>query len=234
MAGSAECSDGDSMEPDSNIARRRKSALSEGSADYKIKREEIVQAASRLFKERGYKGVTLAQVAEVAGVDRATIYYYVGSKEELLRVAVEHLVDRNAMEAQRIFRAKELNVQEKLVKLVEMLMVSYEEHYPHMYVYIQEEMHHVGDDGSEWAKAMTRHTRHWETIFIKLMEEGVAQRLFRTDIPPVIAVNALFGMLNWTHRWFKPGGKRDAHEVARCFNEIFFKGMEPIRRGGRA
>lgn len=222
------------MEPGSNIARRRKSALSEGSADYKIKRDEIVQAASRLFKERGYKGVTLAQIAEVAGVDRATIYYYVSSKEELLRVAVEHLVERNAMEAQRIFRAKDLNAQQKLVKLVEMLMCSYEEHYPHMYVYIQQEMHHVGDDSSDWAKAMTRHTRHWETIFIKLMEEGAEQKLFRTDIPPTIAVNALFGMLNWTHRWFKPGGKRDAREVAHCFNEIFFKGMAPAARAGKA
>lgn len=221
------------METGSNIARRRKSALSEGSADYRIKREEIVQAASRLFKERGYKGVTLAQVAEVAGVDRATIYYYVSSKEELLRVAVEHLVDRNAMEAQRIFRAKDLTAPQKLVKLVETLMASYEEHYPHMYVYIQEEMHHVGDDSSEWAKAMTRHTRHWETIFIKLMEEGIEHKQFRADIPPTIAVNALFGMLNWTHRWFKPGGKRDASEVARCFNEIFFKGMEPIARAGK-
>ncbi len=214
------------MESGSNIARRRKSALSEGSADYKIKREEIVQVASRLFKERGYKAVTLAQVAEAAGVERATVYYYVGSKEELLRVAVEHLVERNAMEAQRIFRAKNLLPQEKLHKLVETLMNSYEEHYPHMYVYIQEEMHQVHDDSSEWAKAMTRHTQRWETIFIKLIEEGMNQGIFRSDIPPKIAVNALFGMLNWTHRWFKPGGKRNATEIAGYFNAIFFKGME--------
>jgi len=219
------------MEQASNIARRRRSALSEGSVDYKLKREEIVQAASRLFKERGYKTVTLAQVAEVAGVDRATIYYYVSSKEELLRAAVEHLVDRNAMEAQRIFRAEDIDPQEKLVRLVETLMSSYEENYPHMYVYIQEEMHHVSGDSSEWAKAMTRHTRHWETIFIKLIEEGIEKRQFRADIPPSIAVNALFGMLNWTHRWFKPGGKRDAREIARCFSEIFFKGMLPPPRG---
>lgn len=215
------------MEQGSNIARRRRSALSEGSADYRLKREEIVQAASRLFKERGYKAVTLAQVAEVAGVDRATIYYYVKGKEELLREAVEHLVDRNAMEAQRIFRDKELDAQSKLVALADMLMRSYEEHYPHMYVYIQQEMHHVSGDESEWAKSMARHTRRWETIFIKLVEEGIASGQFRSDIPPTIAVNAFFGMLNWTHRWFTPGGKRDAREIAGWFSEIFFKGMLP-------
>jgi AcrR family transcriptional regulator len=221
------------MEEASNIARRRRSALSEGSADYKLKREEIVQAASRLFKEKGYKSVTLAQVAEVAGVDRATIYYYVGSKEELLREAIEHVVARNAMEAQRIFRASDLDPQEKLVRLVQALMCSYEEHYPHMYVYIQEEMHHVAAEDSEWAKAMARHTRQWETIFLKLVEEGIAAGLFRADIPVGFAVNALFGMLNWTHRWFKPGGKRDASEIAAGFSEIFFKGMQPSRRNAK-
>ncbi|MES2512373.1 MAG: TetR/AcrR family transcriptional regulator [Pseudomonadota bacterium] len=214
------------MEKGSNIARRRKSALSDGSADYKVKRDEIVKAASRLFKERGYKSTTLAHVAEVAGVDRATVYYYVGSKEELFREAVQDLVDKNAANAQRVFRAKDLDAGQKLKQLVEALMVSYEEHYPHMYVYIQEEMHEVDGDTSEWAQAMSRHTRRWETIFIKLVEEGMAEGIFRNDLPATISVNALFGMLNWTHRWFKPGGKRDAKEIAACFCEIFFTGMQ--------
>ncbi|MES2363234.1 MAG: TetR/AcrR family transcriptional regulator [Pseudomonadota bacterium] len=215
------------MEEGSKIARRRKSALSDGSADYKVKRDEIVQTASRLFAERGYKSTTLAQIAEVAGVDRATVYYYVGSKEELFREAVQGLVDKNAAKAQRIFRDKSLDPKQKLAQLVEALMCSYEEHYPHMYVYIQEEMHQVASDTSEWALAMSRHTRRWETIFIKLVNEGVALGMFRSDIPVGISVNALFGMLNWTHRWFKPGGKRNAGEIAGWFSEIFFSGMQP-------
>lgn len=221
------------MEEGSNIARRRKSALSDGSADYKVKRDEIVKTASRLFKERGYKSTTLAQVAEVAGVDRATVYYYVGSKEELFREAVQDLVDQNAAKAQRIFRAKDLDVRQKLTQLVETLMCSYEEHYPHMYVYIQEEMHQVSGETSDWAKNMSRHTRRWETIFLKLVEEGVEQGLLRGDVPGSISVNALFGMLNWTHRWFKPGGKRDAKEIAAYFCDIFFSGMQVQGHNGK-
>lgn len=219
------------MKEGSNIARRRKSALADGSADYRLRRDEIVQAASRLFKERGYKSVTLAQIAEVAGVDRATVYYYVGSKEELFREAVEDLVDKNAAKAQRIFRAKDLDPKQKLTQLVEALMCSYEEHYPHMYVYIQEEMHQVASDTSDWAQSMSRHTHRWETIFIKLVEEGMESGVLRRDIPASIAVNALFGMLNWTHRWFKPGGKRTAKDIAAWFSDIFFNGMLPSAAG---
>ncbi len=213
----------------SKMSQRRKSSLTEGNVDYKFKRDEIVQAASRVFKKRGLKSTTLAQIAEEAGVDRATVYYYIGGKEELFREAVQDLVDKNAAKAQRIYRAKDLDPKQKLTQLVETLMCSYEEHYPHMYVYIQEEMHQVAGDTSEWAQNMARHTQRWETIFIKLVEEGVAQGVFRGDIPTGISVNALFGMLNWTHRWFKPGGKRNAREIAAWFSEIFFNGMLPQR-----
>ena len=214
----------------SNMSRRRKTALEEGSADYILKRDEIIHAATSLFKAKGYKSVTLAQIAEKAGVDRATVYYYVGSKEELFRTGVQDIVGKNAARAQKIFRDKELDPAQKLSQLVEMLMVSYEEHYPNMYVYIQEEMHQVSADDSEWARAMSAHTHRWETIFIKLVEEGVTQGILRGDISASIAVNALFGMLNWSHRWFRPGGKRSAKEVAAQFCEIFFIGTRSTAR----
>lgn len=218
----------------SNMSRRRKTALEEGSADYILKRDEIIHAASSLFKEKGYKSVTLAQIAEKAGVDRATVYYYVGSKEELFRTGVQDIVGKNAARAQKIYRDKSLDAAQKLRQLVEMLMCSYEEHYPHMYVYIQEEMHQVSTDDSEWARAMSNHTHRWETIFMKLFEEGVEQGVFRNDLSVSLSVNALFGMLNWTHRWFKPGGKRTAKEVAAQFSDIFLNGARaPIRTSGK-
>jgi TetR/AcrR family transcriptional regulator, cholesterol catabolism regulator len=217
------------MEEASKIARRRLSALADGSPEYKVKRDEIVQMAARLFKEKGYKSTTLAHIAEYAGVDRATLYYYVGGKAELFREAMQEMVDRNAAEAQRVYRDPTMNPREKLAYLVEWLMVSYEENYPHMFVYIQEEMHQVAAESSAWAQAMVRHTKRWETIVIKLINEGVEQGHLRADIPASVAANALFGMLNWSHRWFKPGGKRDAREIAAHFCAIYFGGMEPAR-----
>ena len=66
----------------SNYSRRRESAQNEGGADYAAKREELVRIAARLFKEQGYQATKLADIAREAGMDRATVYYYVGSKEE--------------------------------------------------------------------------------------------------------------------------------------------------------
>jgi AcrR family transcriptional regulator len=214
------------MEQDSNISRRRKTALADGSADYKVKRDEIVQVAASLFKEKGYKSTTLSDIAKRAGLDRATVYYYIGSKDELFREAVKGVLDNNIAEAERLLRLPTMDAREKLEHLVERLMISYEENYPHLYVYIQEEMYEVVDEPTPWAKQMVRQTRRFENVVTTLLEQGIEQGLFRDDIAVRLAANAMFGMFNWTHRWFRPGGKLTARHVAEAFCKIFFDGMQ--------
>lgn len=58
-------------------------------------RELIVDAALRLFRERGYEGTTMRAVADAAGVSVGNAYYYFRSKEELVQgfydqIAAEH------------------------------------------------------------------------------------------------------------------------------------------------
>ena len=213
------------MSKDSNIGRRRKNALAEGNPEYKAKRDELVQLAANLFKEKGFKATTLNDIALHSGLERATLYYYIISKEELFQEVAKGVLDKNIAEAQRFLRMKDLNPREKLERLFEMLMVSYEAHYPHMYVYIQEQMHEVGRDATPWAQEMVKQTLRFEKVVMKLISEGIEQGIFRNDISVRIATNGLFGMFNWTHRWFKTGGKLTAKEIADMFNKIFFDGL---------
>lgn len=55
-------------------------------------RTQIVDAAMRLFRERGYDRTTMRAVAEAAGVSVGNTYYYFGSKEELIQGFYDHLV----------------------------------------------------------------------------------------------------------------------------------------------
>ena len=52
-------------------------------------REVILDAAERLFAERGYEETSLADVGQLAGVSRATPGYFFGSKAELHRAVLE-------------------------------------------------------------------------------------------------------------------------------------------------
>jgi len=51
-------------------------------------RASLLELAKRLFSERGYVAASLRDLAEVAGVTAAAVYYHFAKKEELLRQIV--------------------------------------------------------------------------------------------------------------------------------------------------
>lgn len=208
----------------SNISRRRKSALQDGKEEYAAKRAELVEIAARLFRDKGYQATRLADIAAEAGMDRASVYYYVGSKEELFRTSVEGILDQNLQSAIEIKADARLSVSQKIRQIFMILMRSYEENFPHMYVYIQEQMHQVAKDESAWSQEMMRKTRKFEALVIEMLEEGVEAGTIRGDIPVRLLSNSLFGMFNWTHRWYAPGRALTYSEVAEAFVSIFLEG----------
>lgn len=209
----------------SRIGQRREAALSDGNEVYKAKRHELIRAAAMVFKERGYEAATLTDIAKAFGSDRASLYYYVAGKEELFQEAVRGVLDENVEVAGRILDM-DADARTKLQLLVEQLIGSYEQHYPYMFVYIQEDMRKVAHEQSPWAREMVRQTRQFESIVIKVIKQGVAEGSFRDDLSVSMAANALFGMVNWTHRWFRPTRQRSAREIADAFCTLLFEGLQ--------
>jgi AcrR family transcriptional regulator len=212
------------MAQKSGISRRRAAALSDGGAEYAAKRNELIRVAANLFKDRGYRSTSLNDVAQVAGLDRATVYYYVGSKEELFREAVQGLLDDNVTRAEQLVRAK-LDAREKLEKLIELLVFSYDKNYPYAQVYIQQDMQKVADATTSWAKEMSLQTHRFEKAVLSIIQEGVRNGAFRADVPVDLIANTIFGVVNWTHRWYKPGGKHTPHAVAGAFCKLVLDGL---------
>lgn len=215
----------------SNISKRRKTALDDGNAEYLAKRTELVEIAGRQFKANGFRATTLAEIGHKAGMDRATVYYYFGSKEELFRECVRISVDTNIKECERLAADSALNTKERLRAVITQLMIAYDQYYPHMYVYIQEEMERIASEKSDWAQQLIVQTRTYERIVLSLIAELIKSGELRDDIAVSIVANAIFGMLNWTHRWYQPNGPHSPEEIANSFCKILFEGMEPRLAG---
>jgi AcrR family transcriptional regulator len=219
--------DRDTEQP-SGIGRRRAAARLDSNEEYRARRRDLIRAAAIVFKEKGYQAATLNDVAERFGADRASLYYYISGKQELFQEAIREGVEANLAELERILVQDE-GPEEKLRLIIRQLVHSYEDNYPQMYVYIQEDMRRVGSDSSAWAKQMAGATRRWETVTLALIQQVIEQEGFRSDVPPELAANALFGMMNWTHRWFKPGNRLTAVEIMDTFWAIFLDGMRVER-----
>ncbi|GAA4535101.1 TetR/AcrR family transcriptional regulator [Pseudonocardia xishanensis] len=201
----------------------------EGGAAYQAKRSELLQIAGDVFKQKGYEAATLNDVAERFGTDRAAIYYYFAGKDELFQevfqATAKKVLDENLAEAIRI-AALETTAQERLRMLIELQINSYEANYPYVYVYIQEDMGKVSFQATPWAKEMVRKTRRFEGLVTEVITSGIKAGELREDLSVPLVVKTLFGMVNWTHRWFKPGDRKyTAQQTVDTFSAIFFEGL---------
>jgi TetR/AcrR family transcriptional regulator, cholesterol catabolism regulator len=209
----------------SNIARRRAAALTGANSGYVGRRREILETAAAVFKERGFRGTTLSHVAEAMGTDRASLYYYVSSKNELFQEIISEAVNVNLAEAKAI-RSQDDPAPEKLRRLIEGLMASYAEYYPVLYVLIQENLSHVAPERADWAKEMTRINREYERVLIDIIETGQKEGTVRTSAPAWLLAYGIIGMVGWTNRWFNPNKSPvTAQEIGVAFADVILTGL---------
>ncbi len=209
----------------SGIARRREAARTEANPVYLQRRRELVEAAARVFKAKGLQGANLGDIAAEAGADRASLYYYVSSKEELFHEVVRGAVEGN-LAAARALRDGEGTAPDKLRRLIVSLMASYAEHYPILYVYIQENLSHVPDKHASWARDMRRVNREYEQIVMDLVQAGFDEGSMRPVSPAWVVTYGIMGMVGWTNRWFDPDASpMSAEEIGEAFADSLLTGL---------
>lgn len=210
----------------SGIGRRRAAARDEGSAAYQERRSEIVAAAAAVFKKNGYRGTKLSDVADAMNLDRASLYYYVGSKEELFHEVVGGAVEANANTAEQILQGPG-TAPEKLRRLITGLMVSYAEAYPFLYVYIQENLSNVSRDRSAWALEMRRHNKRYENAVVAIVQSGIDEGTLRVRTEAWVIAYGIIGMVAWSNRWFNPNESTvPAEEIGAAYAESLLSGLE--------
>jgi AcrR family transcriptional regulator len=215
----------DEASADSAIARRRASAREAASDTYSQRRAEIVATAAGLFHKQGYQATSLADVAEAVGTDRATLYYYVGSKEELLDAVVSDVVRANLAAAETI-RDSDEAAPVKLRRLVVDIMDQYARNYPFLYVYVQENLAHVTGKREAWAQEMRAINRRYEDAVTAIIADGIADGSLRAVGEPRVLAYGLLGMVSWSSRWFNPQRSGpDATTIGETYAELLLSGM---------
>lgn len=186
--------------------------------------DEIVRAAAIAFGEVGYRTATLETIAERAGLSKVTLYRYVGSKEELLSLVVERIIDEFQRGLRRLI-AERRPANETLRRIVHYQVDLLAEHLPFLTVFFSEES---GLPAPMAARA-TRAKREYDQAIERVVREGVEAGLLR-DLPPRLVVFGLLGMCNWLHKWYRPDGKRSATEIADVFVALLERGylVEPV------
>lgn len=207
----------------SGLDRRRKAAQNKDNANYAERRAQILASAAEVFAEEGYDATTLNDIAARAGTDRASVYYYASSKEELFQQVCSGMLAANLAAAEEIAEG-DLSAADKLEQIMANHLKTHEQGYPQWTVLVRE-LRRVTDARTDWSREEVERMRRYEAVVRSILEDGMNDGSLRRDIDPDVATHAIFGMLNWTHRWYRPDGPYDAATIAREFAAIALSGL---------
>ncbi|MGJ6968518.1 TetR/AcrR family transcriptional regulator [Streptosporangium sp. G11] len=211
-------------EGSSGIGRRRALARREQNASWVERRNAVLTAASDALRARGYQALSMSDIAQRLGSDRASVYYYFASKQEIFLGLVEQAVQANVELIEKVAASDE-PATARLRAVIESLAESYERHYPYLHLYVQEDMRRLSESESPDERHLLELARRYDEAVLRIARDGVESGEFRRDADPHMIKFAVLGAVNWTHRWFVPGGRLSGAEVGRELADIFLRGV---------
>jgi len=189
------------------------------SPDYDKRREAIVEAAARLYAQRGFRGASVADLAEQCRTSKSLIYHYFPSKDDILyEVMAAHLdalVDA-ADDAMRGGSARE-RLQALTLSFMDLYVGARDSH-----KVLLNELDNLPAQRRSQVVAKQR----W---IIAVVETLVLE--IRPDSNPVTLPLTMlfFGMINWTHTWFRAEGTIDARQLADLAVDLMLNGLERLQ-----
>lgn len=190
-------------------------------------REKLMAAATPLFAENGYAGVSIREVAAAAGVNSALISYYFGGKEGLYEAVVtsqyEHVIRRFEKIA-----SSTGTPQDKIRMYAEAIRRNHTEDQPFMARLIQGEL---TSPTSCLENVVKKNTGRIAKIVTGVIQDGMKSGDFRTDISPIFAALSLAGMMNFffilreVTRSVLPGTENQDEAFVEAALSIYLKGM---------
>ena len=143
------------------------------------KKQAIIQAALRLFKDKGFKETSIKSIAEAAEVSPVSIYNYFGSKDNLVALCVNDLFEEITQQAEDILNS-DLDFK---TKLDHAFALCQEKMSQQISAYFQDKMVEDSVFSTLLTKAITAKKRDIYRAYIKLgKEEGLIAEDLSTEL----------------------------------------------------
>lgn len=184
-------------------------------------RARLMRLAARAFGAQGYTATSMRKIADLAGIEAATIYYHFASKEALVDAVMEHGAERIVRHIHRRIDAlpAHANAEDRFrAALIGQLtgLVKYGD-----YAFARGRLHEQLPERVQ-SRQLSRRERHqafWDQLLQALRDEGC----LRDDINLALCRVFILSTINSATGWFDPS-KGPADAVVDEFCHVFFEG----------
>jgi AcrR family transcriptional regulator len=184
------------------------------------RRKELIDAAAKIFQEKGYEAASIQDIAEALGILKGSIYYYIDSKDDLLFAVIQEVhetalanverlrqIDADALTKIRMFIAGHIRqITENLVKATVFF---------HDFRALTEERRQY----------IVAERALYTNYLRELIGHGQTEGTICPDVDANVASMAILGAINWTYQWYHPEGDRNPMEIGHAFADLVLGGI---------
>lgn len=210
-------------EPAANRTQRVGAAPTGPVSNQRRRASEILDAAAKVFAERGYHGASTQDVADVLGIRQASLYYYFPSKEIALELVCMKGVE-GFFEAASEVAAKKISATEKVRGLVEAHLAPLLDRADFVKTFLNERQYLPPLSRKKVGKL----SRAYEKVIEKVIAEGVVAGEFRKGINPRLMTLGLLGMCKSVSAWHGKEPGFSIPEVAAEYARIILGGISKV------
>jgi TetR/AcrR family transcriptional regulator, cholesterol catabolism regulator len=183
------------------------------------RKDHIQEVAQNLFKEKGYAATSMRDLANEVGIEAASLYSHITSKEEILRTICFDMADQffaglHSIETTDLPDDKKL--EQAIISHIDVIARN-----RNASAVFFHDWRHLGEPFNNDFKLMRR---RYENHFKKIIEHGIEQKIF-INVDTTFTVRTLFSAMNWTYDWFGSGKNDNPQIIAEKITSLILQGL---------
>lgn len=186
---------------------------------FEVRRQKIIDIAASLFAQQGYAATSINDLGRAVGLAKGALYYYIGSKENLLVEIQSRVMGPLLARARQIADLDEEPLL-RLRLLSESLLTIIFRRLDHIWVYEHDYRSLSGDE----LKTLLGQRSDFEELVAALLSEVMEQGTFRS-MSPRLATLQFLNLHNHTYQWVRPEGQWDAAFLSAEYCATLFRGF---------
>ncbi|MEM5565975.1 TetR/AcrR family transcriptional regulator [Psychroserpens sp. AS72] len=182
------------------------------------RKEEIINTAAKLFKEKGYSAVTMRDLATAMGMKAASLYNHINSKQDILKAIIISIAEEFTNGMTTIINSEVSNI-DKLKKIVA-LHVNITSRNTNGMASLNNDWMHLEDQLEYYLQLRDE----YETNFLNVIKKGISSSEIRQSNPEIIMFSMLT-TLRSLYLWIPKKEDLNANDLAKSLSEVLIDGI---------
>ena len=184
------------------------------------RKQQIIEKATQLFQKQGYAATSMRDLAGYIGIEAASLYSHIKSKEEILQTICFQMANDFFQSLEKI-ELEKLSADEKLRKAVISHVEVLTKDSAASAVFFSE-WRHLSES---YLNDFLTMRNNYENKFIQILIDGHKEGIFK-KMDAKFTVLALLSSINWMPSWYKPEGQLSPEEIAENVTDVFINGLK--------